>query len=102
MNLEYVNEPSLPAEGRSAREELNKFYRHEDLKKHLHKLIKIGIYTAFLAFVIVFVVRLTHLIIPICYHWLSEEQIQSIDKIFFSGALGGVIGGYLKNKFDGY
>ena len=41
-------------------------------------------------------VRLLHLGLPIERHWLTVEQIQGIDKLFFSGTVGGLLVNYVK------
>jgi len=44
--------------------------------------------------------RLVHLALPANLQWLTTEQIQGIDKLFFSGAIGGFIGSYFKKIND--
>lgn len=50
------------------------------------------------AFIIgsVIVVRVCHVVLPDYCRWLSEIDIQSIDKMLFSSAFGGLVLGYLK------
>jgi len=49
-------------------------------------------------------IRLVHLVLPsstehfYLRQWLTSDQIQGIDKLFFSGAIGGFIGGYFKKN----
>lgn len=47
-------------------------------------------------------VRLAHFALPEPLQWLTGEQIQGIDRLFFSGAIGGFIGSYFKNANDNH
>jgi hypothetical protein len=70
--------------------------RHDSLKGVFHWVVVWGIKIAFVIFLIVFLIRVSQLVLPSCWRWLSEEDIQGIDKLFFSGTIGGVIGRYMK------
>lgn len=50
--------------------------------------------------IITVAVRLLHLGLPVSRQWLTVEQIQEIDKLFFSGTVGGLLGNYVK-KING-
>ena len=41
-------------------------------------------------------IRLMHLGLPPERQWLTVDQIQGIDKLFFSGAIGGLLVNYVK------
>ncbi|MBP7557221.1 MAG: hypothetical protein KA821_13185 [Chitinophagaceae bacterium] len=43
-------------------------------------------------------IRLLHLILPESNKWLTDEQIQGIDKLFLSGAIGGLLTSYFKKS----
>lgn len=46
-------------------------------------------------------IRLLHLGLPPDRHWLTADQVQGIDKIFFSGTIGGLLVNYVK-KIHGH
>jgi hypothetical protein len=66
-----------------------------ELKSVFHGLFIKGLKFAWFIAMIVLAVRAYDLIAPLKYIWMDDEQIQSLDKILFSGAVGGVMGKYL-------
>jgi hypothetical protein len=73
--------------------------RHEEKKQAAHN-ITIRVFQLFaIVLCIVFVIRIYHLVIPHCWEWLDSGQLQTIDYLIFSGVIGGVIGGHLKQIF---
>jgi hypothetical protein len=32
-----------------------------------------------------------HYLLPMCYHWLTDDQLSKIQSVLFSGSIGGVI-----------
>ncbi len=78
---------------------VKKHKRDETTKDHLHYVFVALIWVAFLAFIAVFFIRVIHFVLPEGWQWLSDEQVQGIDKLIFSGAIGGFIGRYFK-KFN--
>jgi len=75
----------------------NDYKRKDGLKSAVHQLTVWGIRIAFGIFISVFIIRVLHLVLPECHRWLSNEDIQGIDKLFFSGTIGGILGNYLKD-----
>ena len=55
-------------------------------------LIKWSIYALWLGVIAMFVIRILHLLLPKDLTWLSETQINSLDKLLFSGTVGGILG----------
>lgn len=98
MDINAVREPGEIPEDRKAKLEDREYYRNESIKSDLHKILRVFIYVAFGTLICVFVVRMWHLVSPCQLQWLTSQQIQGIEKMFFSGAVGGVLGGYLKHK----
>jgi len=99
-----IAEPQLLPDGdKKAKLEEDKYFkqthREEQLKTNLHKVFVCIIWVAFSAFVVVFLIRVVHFILPGHWAWLTDLQIQGIDKLIFSGAIGGFIGRYL-NKVN--
>lgn len=100
-----VQEPDVPPPpDEKARLEQNEQYnnhkRKESARTNLHKVLVGGLWISFIGFVIVFAVRVFHFILPHCWEWLTAEQLQGIDKLIFSGAIGGFVGSYFK-KLNG-
>ena len=75
---------------------VKKHKRDEKTKDHLHYVFVALIWVAFLSFIAVFFIRVLHFVLPDSWQWLSEDQVQGIDKLIFSGAIGGFIGRYFK------
>lgn len=78
--------------------------RQERIKRVFHWAFVVLLVVAAAVFILVFVVRALHFILPdntaenaghYPHCWLDERQLQSIDKFFFSGALGALISRYL-------
>lgn len=74
----------------------NEKIRGDKLKDVFHWVVVWGIRVAFFIFLIVFLIRVSHLVLPHCWRWLADDDIQGIDKLFFSGTIGGVVGRYIK------
>lgn len=83
----------------SPREEEDWLYndekRKDGMKTAVHNVFLYFIKFAFGSFVVILGIRLLHLILPLHCHWLEADQIQGIDKLVFSGAIGGFIGRHL-------
>lgn len=75
-------------------------HRTEELKTVVHWLFKWGVRTAGLALIVVFIVRVSHFILPESCTWLSTDRINDIDRLMFSGALGGLLAKYLGPVMD--
>ena len=45
---------------------------------------------------LVFIIRIIHLVLPPYILWLDADQIQVIDKMLFSGVIGGLITKYFE------
>ena len=105
-DLSFIKEPLPSSEvkvDKKASLEMEKYEgsvrREEKMNEALHKVFICFTYTAFGIFLIVFVIRVLHFVIPEAWHWLTPEQIQGIDKLIFSGTIGGFIGRYF-NRFN--
>jgi thiamine pyrophosphokinase len=96
MDLDSIKETNPPATDKKAEQELKVFFseqnREENVKKAVNVVFVIFIILISTVGIVVIGSRLLHLILPLHNQWLSIEQLQSIDKLFFSGAIGGFIG----------
>lgn len=87
----------------------------DDRKKEqstVSRLFRGFIWAVGAAFISVCFFRVLHFILPTAEHclpvfgfniqqWMSKDQVQEIDKVLFSGSVGGAIGNYMKGKFNG-
>lgn len=104
-----VQNLQAPNVDNAARSEENDLFgdrgRAEVTREELHKSFILFIRTATYAMLVLFAVRLLHFVLPqvsssACVHgWLTDEQIHSIDKFCFSGALGAIMSRYLRSAF---
>ncbi|MGV3630915.1 MAG: hypothetical protein ACO1O6_06905 [Bacteroidota bacterium] len=72
----------------------------QDFKKALHIIGKIAVFGFAIIAGIVISIRLSHLCLPGKWQWLDKGQIENIDHLFFSGAIGGFIANYYKKMGD--
>jgi hypothetical protein len=105
INLGAISEPVLPIQtDRRAEEEkranFSDLTRKERVKNVLNWVFIVFIIVASTIAVTVIAIRLVHLILPESNQWLTNEQIQGIDKLFFSGAIGGFIATYFKKSSE--
>jgi hypothetical protein len=77
--------------------EIQKITRTERAFGHVHNMVVIGIYTVGLAALTMFLVLVWHYVTP--WHFLSEEQLNNIKQILFSGTLGAALSGVAKRYF---
>jgi hypothetical protein len=73
----------------------------EKVQKEVHSLAIFALRFGAVLFALLIVVRFWHLAGPssafgVCLRWLSETELQSMDKMLFSSAFGGLVLGYLK------
>jgi hypothetical protein len=73
--------------------------RHEEKKQAVHSVSILFLQLFALALCIVFLIRIYHLITPLSWRWLDRDDIQTLDYLLFSGVIGGIIGGHLKQIF---
>ena len=93
-DLSSISDEIIQVDGQSDLEDrflFNARKREETLKVVLHWITMIALVIVFIVLVIVFLIRIGHFILPTDYKWLSDEQLQTIDKFLFSGALGGIV-----------
>jgi hypothetical protein len=86
----------IPPDSQSAAEMREFEHRHQlQLKRHFHKLFVAGLYVAWLAAMLVLLIRAFILVAPHSWCWMDDTQVQSLDKILFSGSVGGILGRYI-------
>jgi hypothetical protein len=110
-NLVGSDEPdsaTLVADAPSRRERATLFgprQRYEALQIALHRAFISILWVVLIGFLVVFAIRIAHLILPennaansgssYPHGWLTTDQLATIDRYFFSGAAGSAITWYL-------
>lgn len=69
--------------------------RLESLKQTLHKAIIWAVKVASFTMIGLFIIRIYHLAAPESWIWLTQDRLQKIDSILFSGFLGAFVAKYL-------
>ena len=62
--------------------------------KHRHRIFIGSLYFLWIVALIVIVIRVYHFLAPTYLFWLDANQIQALDKLVFSGAIGALLGRY--------
>lgn len=83
-----------------ARQERRKLSGPAQVQGAIHGLAIWGLRFGALLLIALFGVRVWHLIAPLEWRWLWGTELESIDKMLFSSALGGLIVGYLRGIMD--
>lgn len=74
--------------------------RSDRFKTALHRCSIGLIYSVSIVGIIAICIRILHMVMPSDCQWLTVTQIQEIDKLFFSGAIGGFIASYMRRMND--
>ena len=102
--LDAIKENTFIPEDFKSKKELDKYYGEQNRKERLKNVIN-WIFIVFVCIIslvatIVIGMRLLHLVLSLERQWMTPEQLQNIDKLFFSGAIGGLLVTYLKKIND--
>ena len=66
---------------------------------HAKIILNIGLWAMFCIAAVILIFRSSHFIIPVCWRWLTPDDLQNIDKFLFSGAFGGILAGFANYLF---
>lgn len=81
------------AEGKAKADAIN---RESGLQGHLHKVTVCGVYLIGSLIIIAVSIWLYHFMVPTNWWFLNPDQIENLQKILFSGFIGGALGGQAK------
>jgi len=101
--LENIVAETAPADLKSSQEAeflYREKKREEDLRVILHYITKIALVVVFVVIVIVLLIRVAHFILPLSCKWLDDNQLQTLDKFFFSGAIGSLLTKNMNKMFS--
>ena len=94
-----IVEPDLPQKPRTDVDSTKEFdylsgdvKRGEQQKNAVHVMFLVLLWIVVIILVVALLTRAAHLVVPVSWQWLSNEQIQSLDKYLTSGLLGIIIG----------
>lgn len=100
--LNSIREIAPVTPDKIADQELHKTWSRNQREEREKNAIHYGILALIVAVSVVAIIticcRLLHLMLPDRLQWLTETQIQNIDKLFFSGAIGGFVVNYIKKS----
>ncbi len=83
-------------------QELEEEKQKGQITKVKHRLLVFSIYILWIIAVIILIIRLLHFITPedAKVNYLTDDQIQIIDRVLFSGAIGSWMTKYGQKVFD--
>lgn len=70
------------------------------VRREIHSLVKWGLRLGAVLLAAVITVRFWHLGAPTDWRWLSDTDVQTIDKMLFSSAFGGMVLNYLRSAAE--
>lgn len=78
-------------EHQRAKNDLNKLLRDDNLELHVHRIMKLFLWVAFLMGLAGVVTFAYHELTPKWLHFLDPDQVDEIKSILFSGGMGAAI-----------
>ena len=78
-------------EHQKAKNDLNKLLRSDNLELHVHRIMKIFLWVAFLMSLAGVVTFGYHELTPVRMHFLEPDQVDEIKSLLFSGGMGAAI-----------
>ncbi len=100
--LSKITEPEvIPDKLKLATEEKALFNINSEKNKdsHTHKLTILSIWVLGISGLILLLIRVFHFLTPQSWQWLTDIQIQTLDKMLFSGTIGSILGKYSGSIF---
>ena len=99
LTLDNIQAENNTTDKKAKKEEEFFAKQNESKQKHLHNVVIFAIYIASIGVFALFICRILAFILPDDCIWLKPDQIGSIDKFLFSGAIGTILGKYGKQLF---
>jgi len=90
------DDPEFDAKMAEGKAKAASIRRDAGLQDHLHKIVVCGVYVIGALIIVAVGIWLYHFIVPTEWRFLTLEQIESLQNILFSGAIGGAISGQAK------
>lgn len=92
LDYEGTSDSDLAAQNRK---------RDESTRHNFHRIFIWGLRVVGISLIVMFVVRVLHIILPESWNWLTSQSLQDIDRMLFSGAAGGLLTKYLEPILNG-
>lgn len=107
QNAELINKIAPPAidppsdKISAAKEQKELFDINAETKRsnHTHYITVLSIWILGICGITVLLVRIFHFLAPTCWYWLDTTQLQTLDKMLFSGTVGSLLGKYSGSIF---
>ena len=81
-------ELGVDLEHQKAKNDLNKLLRQDNLELHIHLIMKVFLWVAFMMSLSGIVIFAYHELTPPWVHFLEADQVEDIKSILFSGGMG--------------
>lgn len=100
---EISEEEDLPRD-KKANQELEHFLkrnkRQEEMESISHRITIFILWAVIITLTITGLLRISHLVLPDKWRWLTTEQLTSIDEFFVHGTIGAILFEFLKKKLS--
>lgn len=101
--LEVIGEEDRDKSKLQKTKEDSKLFEEENKReknKHKHRIFIGSLYLLWALAIIIVLIRFYHFMMPVTWYWLDADQIQALDKLVFSGAIGTLLGRYGKKLVE--
>lgn len=96
-SIDEVASAAKPSDGQKIEDQVSKSQKRiENLRDEVHHWVIVTVQVAAVAFLLIFIVRSLHMIMPAHWQWMNDEAVRRIDHMLASGVVGGLISNYAK------
>jgi len=100
---EITEDENLPID-KKANQELENLLkrnkRQEEMENVAHRITIFILWAVIITLTIVGLIRISFLVLPVKYEWLTGEQINYIDEFFIHGTIGAILIEFLKKRLS--
>lgn len=79
--------------------EIYEIYSEKGRQKHTYKLTIVSMWLLGIMGLTLLTIRIYHFLTPVDWQWLDINQMQTLDKMLFSGTIGSILGKYSGSIF---